>query len=146
MLKLKVAQKVTQAVFYKKNNVFKLNKKVTLHLGYFCKKIVTKNFQKLSNLVTLLVVVEYVTLPILSRLLSTLNHAFFHFKYLSAFQTNFSWGATIAQWICLHLPVCRLGFKSQAHHLWFYQFILICVMWKMMKINTKGAGIDPFKK
>ena len=31
-----------------------------------------------------------------------------------------TWGATIAQWICLRLPFCCPGFESQAHNLLFY--------------------------
>ena len=52
-------------------------------------------------------------------------------------------GATIAQWIRLRLPSCRPGFESQAHHLRFYQFILICVMWKNEN-KQKDARIGPF--
>ena len=42
------------------------------------------------------------------------------------------WGAAIAQWICLCLPSCHPGFKTQAHHLCFFhlQFCAIFVMWK----------------
>ena len=40
-------------------------------------------------------------------------------------------------------PSCRPGFKSQAHHIRFYQFRLICVMWKSEN-KQKEAGIDPF--
>ena len=43
------------------------------------------------------------------------------------------WGATIAQWIRLHLPFCCHGFESQARHLHFYKFIFIFVMWKRRK-------------
>ena len=32
--------------------------------------------------------------------------------------------AAIAPWFCLRLPSCGLGFKSQAHHLCFFQFVL----------------------
>ena len=31
-------------------------------------------------------------------------------------------GAAIAQWIRLRLPSCRPGFKSQAHHLCFFNY------------------------
>ena len=37
---------------------------------------------------------------------------------------KWNWGAAIAQWIRLHLPSCRPGFESQAHHLCFFQFKL----------------------
>ena len=51
-------------------------------------------------------------------------------------------GAVIVQWIHLCLPSCYPGFETQAHHLHFYQIILICVMRKKTKINI---GIGPFK-
>ena len=35
-------------------------------------------------------------------------------------------GAAKALWICLCLPACRLGFKSQAHHLCFIIYSQIC--------------------
>ena len=41
--------------------------------------------------------------------------------------------------------ILPLGFESQAHHLPFYQFILICVMWKRRKLR-KEAGIGPSLK
>ena len=40
----------------------------------------------------------------------------------------------------------RPGFESQVHHLRFYQFLLICVMWKKRKINKKEAGLSHLKK
>ena len=40
------------------------------------------------------------------------------------------WGATIAQWIRLHLLSCRPRFESQAHHLCFHQFIELRCMEK----------------
>ena len=33
--------------------------------------------------------------------------------------------AAIAPWFHLHLPSCGPGFKSQAHHLRFFQFVLL---------------------
>ena len=33
--------------------------------------------------------------------------------------------AAIALWLCLHLPSCSAGFESHAHHLRFYQFVLL---------------------
>ena len=52
----------------------------------------------------------------------------------SLITTRMHGSATIAQWICLHLPSSRPGFESQAHHLRFFQFSkLICVMWKRRK-------------
>ena len=46
-------------------------------------------------------------------------------------------GAAIALWICLRLPSCCPGFKSQAHHLRFQQFITLCNLEKT-KINKRG--------
>ena len=39
-----------------------------------------------------------------------------------------SWGAAIAQWICVRLPYCHPRFESQAHHLHFLysNFVLYC--------------------
>ena len=34
------------------------------------------------------------------------------------------WVAAIAPWFRLRLPSCDPGFKSQAHHLRFFQFVL----------------------
>ena len=48
------------------------------------------------------------------------------------------------QWICQHLPSCCPGFKSQAHHLRFRQFIDLCNA-ERTKINKKEAGIGPLK-
>ena len=46
-------------------------------------------------------------------------------------------GATIAHWICLHLPSCRPGFESQAHHLCFYQFIFeLCDVGKDFMVSN----------
>ena len=42
----------------------------------------------------------------------------------------------IAQWIRLRLPSCWPGFKSQAHHLLFYQFIKI-ELWHVEKTKIK---------
>ena len=56
-------------------------------------------------------------------------------------------GAAIAQWICLYLPSCHPGFKSQAHHQRFYpncQFVLYLSCEKNEN-KQKEAGFDPFK-
>ena len=42
--------------------------------------------------------------------------------------------AAIAPWFCLRLPSCGLGFESQAHHLLFFQFVLL----KMYRENNKN--------
>ena len=46
----------------------------------------------------------------------TLMH-FNHSKSRSTFEDN---GAAIAQWICLHLPMCGPRMESQTRHLHFY--------------------------
>ena len=50
----------------------------------------------------------------------------------------------IAQWIRLRLPSCHPGFKSQAHHLRYHQFIELFNVEKT-KIK-KEAVIGPFYK
>ena len=60
------------------------------------------------------------------------------------------WAANIAPWFRLRIPIYVLGFESQAHHLQFFQFILL-KLWlkcqKRTKINEKEDGIGPhFKK
>ena len=69
-------------------------------------------------------------------------------SYHSVFNKNaFSWGAAIAQWICLRLPSCRHGFESQSHYQCFYQFIFWIVSFgKDENISTKEIGIWNFLK
>ena len=55
-----------------------------------------------------------------------------------------SWGAAIAQWICLHLPFCRPRFESQAHQLRFYQFIFELCHVEKPKINKNEGGLAHF--
>ena len=52
---------------------------------------------------------------------------------------NAGLGCLLAQWIRLHLPSCRPGFKTQQHHLHFYQFKFEFKMWlvEKTKINRK---------
>ena len=53
----------------------------------------------------------------------------------------------IAYWIHLRLPSCRHGFKSQAHHLCFYQILF--ELWHLGRKDEnkqKEAGIGRFKK
>ena len=47
-------------------------------------------------------------------------------------------GVTHSQWICLRLPTCRPRFKSQAHHLCYYQFKL----WHVEKTKNRKRGRD----
>ena len=55
---------------------------------------------------------------------------------LGSRRTNgIGWGAAIAQWIHLRLPSCHPGFKSQALHLCFYQFIFELCHVEKTKIN-----------
>ena len=56
-------------------------------------------------------------------------------------------GAAVAQWIRLRLPSCRPGFKSQAHHLRFFQFKFEIEHVEKTKINRKRGRVWPiFKK
>ena len=50
----------------------------------------------------------------------------------------------IAPWFCLRLPSCGPGFKSQAHHLSFFQFVLLKLYRENNKNKQKEAGIGPF--
>ena len=54
--------------------------------------------------------------------------------------------ATIAPWFCLRLPSCGSGFESQAHHLRFFQFVLLKLYQGNNENKQKEAGIGPFKK
>ena len=53
--------------------------------------------------------------------------------------------AAIALWFCLRLPYCGPGFKSQAHHLRFFQFVLLKLYRENNGNKQKEAGIGPFK-
>ena len=52
--------------------------------------------------------------------------------------------AAIAPWFCLHLPSCGPGFESQAHHLCFFQFILLKLYRENDENKQKEARIGPF--
>ena len=52
------------------------------------------------------------------------------------------WGAAIAQWIRLCLPICHPRFESHAHHLCFYQFILNLCHVEKTKVCKKRAGLS----
>ena len=59
------------------------------------------------------------------------------------------WGAAVAQWIRSRHPSCRPGFKSQAHHLRFFQFKFEFKLEHIekTKINTKrGRDWPIFEK
>ena len=58
--------------------------------------------------------------------------------------TTPTWGAAIAQWICLHPPSCCPRFESQAHHLSFYQFIFELCHVEKDENKQKEVGIGPF--
>ena len=75
-----------------------------------------------------------------------------NFKEKMMLKQIFAWGAAIAQWFRLCLPFGHPGFKFQAHHLRFFQFVwfklYICHLnWnvKRTKINKKRPGL-PHKK
>ena len=54
------------------------------------------------------------------------------------------WGAAIAPWFRLGLPSCGPGFESQAHHLCFFQFVLLKLYPENNENKQKEAGIGPF--
>ena len=54
--------------------------------------------------------------------------------------------AAIAPWFCLRLPSCSPGFKSQALHLCFFQFVLLKLYRENNENKQKEAGIGPFLK
>ena len=54
--------------------------------------------------------------------------------------------AAIAPWFCLRLPSCGPGFESQAHHLRFFQFVLLKLYRENNENKQKEAGIGPFLK
>ena len=41
---------------------------------------------------------------------------------------------------------CGLGFESQAHHLCFFQFLLLKLLWENDENKQKEAGLALFKK
>ena len=51
--------------------------------------------------------------------------------------------AAIALWFHLRLPSCSPGFESQAHHLRFFQFVLL-KLYRENNENKQEAGIGPF--
>ena len=62
-------------------------------------------------------------------------------------------GAAIAQWIRLRLPSWRPGFESQAHHLRFFQFKIVQIVYLSFELEyeknenkQKEARIGPFFK
>ena len=59
-------------------------------------------------------------------------------------------GASIAQWICLHIPSCRPGFDSQdsiCTFIIYSQFcaIFVLVMLEKNENKQKEVGFGPFK-
>ena len=58
---------------------------------------------------------------------------------------NDAWLANIAPWFCLPLPSCGPRFKSQAHHLSFFQFYYWNCNEKITKINKNRSGLAHLK-
>ena len=52
--------------------------------------------------------------------------------------------AAIALWFGLRLPSCGPGFKSQAHHLHFFQCVLLKLYRENNENKQKEAQIGPF--
>ena len=46
-------------------------------------------------------------------------------KNIQQVNTKSAWVAALALWFCLCLPSCGPRFESQAHHLRFFQFVLL---------------------
>ena len=61
-------------------------------------------------------------------------------------QTDVKLVVAMAPWFCLRLPSCGPGFESQAHHLCFFQFVLLKLHRENNEIKQKEAGIGPFLK
>ena len=55
-------------------------------------------------------------------------------------------GAAIAPWFHLRLPSCGPRFESQAHHLRFFQIVLLKLLLELEKNENKQkkAGIGPY--
>ena len=49
-------------------------------------------------------------------------------------------------WFRLRLPSCGPGFEYQAHHLCFFQFVLLKLYRENNENKQKEAGIGPFLK
>ena len=58
----------------------------------------------------------------------------------------FWWAAAIALWFCMHLPFCSSGFKSHAHHLCFFQFVILKLEWEKDEKTKSGHDWPIFKK
>ena len=67
-------------------------------------------------------------------------------NYKDPYKFCFYLVAAMAPWFCLHLPFCGPEFESQAHHLRFFQFVLLKLYQENNENKQKEAGIGPFKK
>ena len=56
------------------------------------------------------------------------------------------WVGAIAPRFCLRLPSCGPGFESQAHHLCFFQFVLLKLYQENNENKQKEARIGPYLK
>ena len=54
--------------------------------------------------------------------------------------------AAIAPWFRLRLPSCSPWFESQAHHLRFFQFVLLKLYQENNENKQKVAGLAHFLK
>ena len=54
--------------------------------------------------------------------------------------------AAIAPWFRLRLPFCGPGFKSQAHHLRFFQLVLLKLYQENNENKHKRPGLAHLKK
>ena len=67
-------------------------------------------------------------------------------KNIQQVNTKSAWVAALALWFCLCLPSCGPRFESQAHHLRFFQFVLLKLYQENNENKQKDAEIGPFKK
>ena len=65
-------------------------------------------------------------------------------NYKDPYKFCFYLVAAMAPWFCLHLPFCGPEFESQAHHLRFFQFVLLKLYQENNENKQKEAGICPF--
>ena len=84
------------------------------------------------------------TFTILSH--SFFNNGSFDCTVKNVLQTVLRWVAAIAPWFRLRLPSCSPRFKSQAHHLHFFQLVLLKLCRENTENKQKEAGIGPFLK
>ena len=134
--------------------------RVILFLGRWLGKYLSRLWYQITSVYTYYILVLKCTLGIrgtlrwsnpLSRFRSKLTlwwieHSEWFVLETNLNQTNHAGVAAIAPWFCLRLPSYGPGFESQAHHICFFQFVLLKLYWDETKINKKRPGLAHFKK